>query len=81
MPEFVEFIIFTFRVTENMDNNITVIKQEPPRIYRTLMVVGHDTSLLQVPLDFITDGAKLPFTLTGTNDKIVRKAAYITDIK
>jgi hypothetical protein len=64
-----------------MHDNITIIKQEPARVYRTFMVMWQDTCHLQAVLNFIIDGAELPFAITSADNKVISKTAHSADIQ
>ena len=81
MPQLFKLVVFPLRGAEDMHDDITIIKQEPPGVERALMVMRHDAFFLQAVLDFIIDGTNLPLAVTGTDYKIVRKSAHIADIQ
>ena len=64
-----------------MDDNVAIIQQEPAGIGASLAVMRQDAFFLQSFFYFVADGANLPGAFAGADNKIVRKAAYITDIQ
>jgi hypothetical protein len=64
-----------------MDNNVGIVQQQPAGVYTSLAVMGQDTVFLQRFFDFVANGANLSGAFAGADNKIVRKAAYLTDIQ
>ena len=74
-------IVITLPGTEHMHDNVAIIQQHPPGIQGAFLMMGNNARLFQAIFDFVMNGTKLSFTVTGTNNKIVRKAAYFAGIQ
>ena len=64
-----------------MDDNVSVVNQQPPRIYGTFMVVRRYPFFLQSMLDFFKNGAYLPVGFPGADNKVIGKGAYFSGIQ
>ena len=64
-----------------MYDNVSIIQQEPTRIQASLTVMRQDAVFLKGFFDFVADSANLPGAFSGADNKIVREAAYVTDIQ
>ena len=41
-PELLQLVVIPLEGRQNMDNNVAKIDEQPPRVYRPLVVVGQD---------------------------------------
>ena len=64
-----------------MDDDVSIIQQEPAGVGASLAVMRQDALLLQGFFNLVTDGANLPSAFTRADNKIVRKTAYAMHIQ
>ena len=64
-----------------MHDNITKIKQEPPRIYSAFTMARQNTLPFQYMPNFIANSLNLPIGITTAYHKIIGKATYPSGIQ
>jgi hypothetical protein len=80
-PKSIEIIVIALPGAEDVHDDIPVVEQEPAGVQRTFLVMRQNAFFLQAQLDVLEDGANLPLAVSGTEDKVVRKAAKAADIQ
>ncbi len=59
VPQFVQLIVVPLDEGKDMDNNTTVIEEEPSGVAIAFLVVRHHVLFFQSLYDFIADGVNL----------------------
>jgi hypothetical protein len=81
MPQLIKLIVSAFQGAKYVHDNITIINQQPPRVYCALMMVRQNPFPLQALLNFIIDGTELSFGITSADNKVIGKTTYLARIQ
>ena len=80
-PEFFKVVELTFRGSEGVDDNVTVVEKHPSGIRRPFAVDRALSFDLEDLFDFLGYGIYLPATLSSAEHEVVCKVADVSDIK